>query len=82
VVELNRGSANLGALHHLVDRWNLSDLTDATLGVGKDSKAKINLRGRRNTVHHFGRLKQGVKEFDNVWHDANSNVQVRFFTGT
>jgi hypothetical protein len=36
IVELNRGDANLGALQRYVDKWNLSDLTEATLGVGKD----------------------------------------------
>ncbi|KAK1625832.1 hypothetical protein QYE76_000147 [Lolium multiflorum] len=57
VVELNRGSANLGALQHLVDRWNLADLSDATLGVGKDGKAKLDPRGHRSTVQHISRLK-------------------------
>jgi hypothetical protein len=66
VVEPNRGSANLGALQHLVDRWNLADLTDTTLGVGKDGKPKLNSRGRRSTVQHFSRLKNAVKEFDNA----------------
>jgi hypothetical protein len=49
VVELNRGTANLGTLQHFVDKWNLADLTDATLGVGKDCKVKIDPRGRRST---------------------------------
>ncbi|KAM0834183.1 hypothetical protein ACQ4PT_063779 [Festuca glaucescens] len=74
IVELNRGDANLGGLQHLVDRWNLSDLTEATRGVGKDGKAVVDSRGPRSTVQHFGRLKQAVKEFDNAWHDANQNV--------
>ncbi|KAK1625911.1 hypothetical protein QYE76_000226 [Lolium multiflorum] len=74
VVELNRASANLGALQHLVDRWNLADLSDATLGVGKDGKAKLDPRGRRSTVQHISRLKHAIKEFDNAWHDANNNV--------
>ncbi|KAM0890878.1 hypothetical protein ACQ4PT_026770 [Festuca glaucescens] len=74
IVELNRGDANLGGLQHLVDRWNLADLTDATRGVGKDGKVVVDSRGPRSTVQHFGRLKQAVKEFDNAWHDANQNV--------
>jgi hypothetical protein len=82
VIELNRGSANLGALQYLVDWWNLADLSDATLGVGKDGKAKLDPRGCRSTVQHFGRLKQAVKEFDNAWHDANNNVLVRHLTET
>jgi hypothetical protein len=79
VIELNRGEAILGALQHLVDRWNLADLSDATLGVGKDGKANFDPRGRRSTVQHFGRLKAAVKEFDNAWHDANNNVLVRSY---
>ncbi|KAM0848037.1 hypothetical protein ACQ4PT_054640 [Festuca glaucescens] len=74
IVKLNRGDANLGALQHFVDKWNVADLTDATLGVGKDGKVISDPRGRRSTVQHLGRLKHAVKEFDNVWHDANNNV--------
>ncbi|KAM0880544.1 hypothetical protein ACQ4PT_033494 [Festuca glaucescens] len=74
IVELNCGDANLGELQRLVDRWNLADLTEATRGVGKDGKVVVDSRGPRNTVQHFGRLKQAVKEFDIAWHDANQNV--------
>ena len=35
IIELNRGDANLGALQRYVDKWNLSDLTEATLGAAK-----------------------------------------------
>ncbi|KAM0872910.1 hypothetical protein ACQ4PT_038375 [Festuca glaucescens] len=73
-VELNRGNANLGGLQRYVDKWNVADLTDATLGVGKDKKLVIDSRGPRSTVQHLGRLKHAVKEFDNAWHDANNNV--------
>ena len=78
IIELNRGDANLGALQRYVDKWNLSDLTDATLGVGKDKKLVVDTRGPRNTVQHLGRLKQAVREFDNAWHDVNNNVLVSF----
>jgi hypothetical protein len=61
-----------------VDKWNLSDLTDATLGVGKDKKVMTDPRSPLNTVQHLGRLKHVVKEFDNAWHDANNNVLVSF----
>jgi hypothetical protein len=44
VVQLNRGNTNLGALQHLVDRWNLADLTEATRGVGKDGKVIVDDR--------------------------------------
>ena len=66
IVKLNRGDANLGALQHFVDKWNVADLTDATLGVGKDGKVISDPRGRRSTVQHLGRLKHAVKEFDNA----------------
>ena len=79
IVELNRGDANLGGLQRYVDKWNVADLTDATLGVGKDKKLVIDSRGPRSTVQHLGRLKHAVKEFDNAWHDANNNVLVTFF---
>jgi FMN phosphatase YigB (HAD superfamily) len=82
VVELNRDDASLGALQQLVDRWNHADLTDATLGVSKDGKAKPDPRDPRTTVQHFSRLKAVVKEFDNTWHDANDNVMVRYLTKT
>ncbi|KAM0888481.1 hypothetical protein ACQ4PT_028309 [Festuca glaucescens] len=74
IVELNRGNANLSGLQRYVDKWNVADLTDATLGVGKDKKLVIDSRGPRSTVQHLGRLKHSVKEFDNAWHDANNNV--------
>ncbi|KAM0833016.1 hypothetical protein ACQ4PT_064513 [Festuca glaucescens] len=74
IIELNRGGANLGELQRYVDKWNVDDLTDATLGVGKDKKLVIDSHGPRSTVQHLGRLKHAVKEFDNAWHDANNNV--------
>ncbi|KAM0846564.1 hypothetical protein ACQ4PT_055585 [Festuca glaucescens] len=74
IVELNRGEANLGALQRYVDKWNTSDMTEATLGVGKDRQVVIDTRGPRNTVQHLARLKHAVREFDNAWHDANNNV--------
>jgi hypothetical protein len=57
VVELTRGSTSLGALQQLVECWNLADLTDATLGVGKDGKPRLDARGPRSTVQHFNGLK-------------------------
>ncbi|KAM0872708.1 hypothetical protein ACQ4PT_038528 [Festuca glaucescens] len=74
IVELNRGEANLGVLQRYVDKWNTSDMTEATLGVGKDRQAVIDPRGPRNTVQHLARLKHAMREFDNAWHDANQNV--------
>ena len=78
IVELNRGEANLGGLQRYVDKWNTSDMTEATLGVGKDRQVVIDPRGPRNTVQHLARLKHAVREFDNAWHDANHNVLVSF----
>jgi hypothetical protein len=82
VVELTRDGASLGALQQLVERWNLADLSNATIGVGKDGKPKVDPRGQWSTVQHFSWLKAAVKEFDNAWHDANGNVVVRFLSGT
>jgi hypothetical protein len=65
-------------LQRYVDKWNLSNLTDATLGVDKDKKLVVDTRGPRSTVQHLGRLQRAVKEFDNAWHDANNNVLVSF----
>jgi hypothetical protein len=72
----------LGALQRYVDEWNTSNLTEATLGVGKDGEVVVDTRGPRSTVQHLARLKRSVREFDNAWHDANSNVLVRLLTGT
>ncbi|KAM0901263.1 hypothetical protein ACQ4PT_020094 [Festuca glaucescens] len=74
IVELNRGEANLGALQRYVDKWNTSDMTEATIDVGKDKQVVIDNRGPWNTVQHLARLKHAVREFDNAWHDANHNV--------
>ncbi|KAM0876765.1 hypothetical protein ACQ4PT_035949 [Festuca glaucescens] len=74
IVELNRGEANLGTLQWYVDKWNTSDMSEATLGVGKDRNVVIDTRGPRNTVQHLVRLKHAMREFDNAWHDANNNV--------
>jgi hypothetical protein len=57
IIELNRGDAKLGALQRYVDKWNLSDLTEATLGIGKDKQVVIDMRGTQNTVQHLGWLK-------------------------
>jgi hypothetical protein len=81
VVELTRDGASVGALQQLVERWNLADLSTATLGVEKDGKPNVDPRGQRSTVQHFSRLKAAVKEFDNAWHDANGNVVVRLLSG-
>ncbi|KAK1626742.1 hypothetical protein QYE76_001057 [Lolium multiflorum] len=74
IVELNRGKANLGSLQRYVDDWNLSDMTEATLGLGKDGKPAVDVQGLRSTVQHMHRLKRSVREFDNDWHDVNNNV--------
>jgi hypothetical protein len=80
IVKLNRGETNLGSLQRYVDKWNLADLTDATLGVGKDKKLVVDTRGPRNTVQHLARLKQAVRELDNAWHDTHNNMLVSFLS--
>ncbi|KAK1631593.1 hypothetical protein QYE76_005908 [Lolium multiflorum] len=74
IIELNRGEANLGSLQKYVDEWNLSDMTEATLGLGKDGQLVVDSRGPWNTVQHMYRLKHSMREFDNAWHDVDKNV--------
>jgi hypothetical protein len=78
IIELNRGEANLGSLQKYVDEWNLSDMTEATLGLGKDGQLVVDSRGPWNTVQHMYRLKHSMREFDNAWHDVDKNVHVSF----
>jgi hypothetical protein len=78
IIELSRGETNLGSLQRYVDKWNLADLPDATLGVSKDTKLVVDTRNPQSMVHHLGRLKHAVREFDNAWHDTNNNVLVSF----
>jgi hypothetical protein len=78
IVKLNRGKANLGSLQRYVNDWNLSDMTEATLGLGKDGKPEVGAQGLRSMVQHMHRLKRSVREFDNAWHDVNTNVLVSF----
>jgi hypothetical protein len=70
----------LGALQRYVDKWNTSNMNEATLGVGKDRKVVIDTRGPQNTVQHLARLKHAVREFDNAWHDVDENVLVSFLS--
>jgi hypothetical protein len=76
IFELNRGRANLGALQKYVDEWNLSDMTEATLGLGKDGQPAVDSRGPRNTMRHMYRLKRSMRKFDNAWHNVDKNVHV------
>nr|XP_051201858.1 uncharacterized protein LOC127315405 [Lolium perenne] len=74
IIVMNRGDANLGDLQRYVDKWNLSNLSEATLGVGRDRQVIIDSHSPQNTMQHLGRLKQAVRELDNAWHDAHNNV--------
>jgi hypothetical protein len=78
IIVMNRGDANLGDLQRYVDKWNLSNLSEATLGVGRDRQVIIDSHSPQNTMQHLGRLKQAVRELDNAWHDAHNNVLVSF----
>jgi hypothetical protein len=46
--------------------------------VGKDRLPIIDPTGPQCTEGHFIRPKRAVREFDNAWHDATSNVVVSF----
>jgi hypothetical protein len=79
IVEMNRGEENIGLLQKYVDEWNLSDMTEATLWLGKDGNPAVEAQGLQNTVQHMHRLKRSVREFDNAWHDVN-DVYARFYS--
>jgi hypothetical protein len=80
IIELNRGADNLGALQKYVDAWNISDMTEGTLGI-KDGQVVVDTHGPQNMVQHLARLKRNMHEFDNAWHDVDKNVMVSFSPG-
>nr|XP_051229800.1 uncharacterized protein LOC127347676 [Lolium perenne] len=76
ITELKREGKELGNLLDYVENWNQADVSVATRGLGKDRLPAVDPTGPRCTEEHFMRLKRAVKEFDNAWHDATSNVVV------
>jgi hypothetical protein len=78
ITELKREGKELGHLLDYAEKWNQADVSAATRGVGKDRLPVIDPAGPRSTEEHFMRLKRAVREFDNAWHDATSNVVVSF----
>jgi hypothetical protein len=78
ITEFRREGKELGHLLDYAEKWNRADVSPATRGVGKDRQPIIDPAGQRNTEEHFMRLKYAVKEFDNAWYDATSNVVVSF----
>ncbi|KAK1611815.1 hypothetical protein QYE76_035488 [Lolium multiflorum] len=74
ITELKREGRELGHLLDYAEKWNQADVSAATRGVGRDRLPIIDPAGPRSTEEHFMRLKHAVKEFDNAWHDATSNV--------
>nr|XP_051190671.1 uncharacterized protein LOC127303998 [Lolium perenne] len=76
ITELTRGGAELGHLLDYAEKWNQSDESPATCGLGKHKMPVIDPAGPRSTGQHFSRLRHVVKELDNAWHDATNNVVV------
>ncbi|KAK1696193.1 hypothetical protein QYE76_012890 [Lolium multiflorum] len=74
ITELKREGRELGHLLDYAEKWNQADVSSATHGLGKDRLPAVDPAGPRCTEEHFMRLKRAVKEFDNAWHDATSNV--------
>ncbi|KAK1626904.1 hypothetical protein QYE76_001219 [Lolium multiflorum] len=74
IVELKREGKDLGHLLDYAEKWNQADVSVATRGVGKDRLPLVDPAGPKCTEGHFMRLKRAVREFDNAWHDATSNV--------
>ncbi|KAK1682770.1 hypothetical protein QYE76_043618 [Lolium multiflorum] len=74
ITELKREGRELGHLLDYAEKWNQADVSAATRGVGKDRLPIVDPAGPKSTEEHFMRLKRAVREFDNAWHDATSNV--------
>jgi hypothetical protein len=78
ITKLKREGRELGHLLDYAEKWNQADVSAATRGVGKDRLPIVDPAGPKCTEGHFIRLKRAVREFDNAWHDATSNVVVSF----
>ncbi|KAK1615940.1 hypothetical protein QYE76_021457 [Lolium multiflorum] len=74
ITELKREGRELGHLLDYAEKWNLADVSTATRGVGRDRLPIVDPAGPKSTEEHFMRLKRAVREFDNAWQDATSNV--------
>ncbi|KAK1605234.1 hypothetical protein QYE76_028907 [Lolium multiflorum] len=74
ITELKREGRELGHLLDYAEKWNQADVSSATRGVGRDRLPIVDPAGPKSTEEHFMRLKRAVREFDNAWHDATSNV--------
>jgi hypothetical protein len=82
IIDLNHDEANLGPLQRYADEWNLSDITQASLGLGKDGLPVVDTRGSRNTVQHMDRLKRCMRDFDNAWYDVDKNILLSSSSGS
>ncbi|KAK1607700.1 hypothetical protein QYE76_031373 [Lolium multiflorum] len=74
--ELKREGRELGHLLDYAEKWNQADVSAATRGVGRDRLPIVDPAGPKSTEEHFMHLKRAVREFDNAWHDATSNVVI------
>ncbi|KAK1684586.1 hypothetical protein QYE76_045434 [Lolium multiflorum] len=74
IIVLKREGKELGHLLDYAEKWNQADVSAATRGVGKDRLPIDDPAGPKCIEGHFTRLKRAVREFDNAWHDATSNV--------
>ncbi|KAK1650404.1 hypothetical protein QYE76_068209 [Lolium multiflorum] len=63
-----------GASLPLAQKWNATDMTPATHGLGKDRlPAPV---GDRSSEEHFMRLRSAVKELDSAWYDSTNNLML------
>jgi hypothetical protein len=76
ITQLKRAGRDLGHLLPYAEKWNAADISVATRGLGKDRLPVPDPAGPRCTEEQFIRLRRAVKELDNAWHDATSNVVV------
>jgi hypothetical protein len=76
ITEFQREGRELGHLLPYAQKWNATDVSAATRGMGKDRLPAPDPTSNRCAEEHFMRLRRAVKELDNAWFDATNNMMV------
>ncbi|KAK1628699.1 hypothetical protein QYE76_003014 [Lolium multiflorum] len=76
ITEFQRKGRDLGHLLPYAQKWNATDMTPATRGLGKDRLPAPDPVGDRSSEEHFMRLRSAVKELDSAWYDATNNLML------
>ncbi|KAK1603989.1 hypothetical protein QYE76_027662 [Lolium multiflorum] len=74
ITEFKRQGWELGHLLPYAEKWNVSDMSPATRGMGKDRLPLPDPAGDRSSEEHFMRLRRAVKELDSAWYDSMNNL--------